>query len=82
MLYDDGSLSNSPTSVMTPEPESIEVEMLDEAHSYYQHNEHIMSTHGSYNTIPAMDSSMMLSTHDMIGDNSTSFGHGTVPVLT
>lgn len=61
MLYDDGSLSNSPTdSVKTPNDESFEVDMLDDTdvRNYYQGVS--MSTQVSHNVIPAMDQSMLL----------------------
>lgn len=58
MLYDNGSPSNSPTSVRTPDNDSFEVEMLDsEMRTFYQ-NGGAMSTQGASNGLQAMDSSM------------------------
>ncbi|KAF1914878.1 hypothetical protein BDU57DRAFT_520076 [Ampelomyces quisqualis] len=60
MLYDNGSLSNSPTSVKTPNDESFEVEMLDtDIRNFYQGVS--MSTQASHNVVPAMDQTMLLS---------------------
>ncbi|PVI00548.1 hypothetical protein DM02DRAFT_708049 [Periconia macrospinosa] len=62
MVYDgsSGSLSNSPTSVRTPDHDSFEFEMLDgEMRDFYQSQSTIMtSTHATQSTIPAMEAPM------------------------
>ncbi|CAI6341430.1 unnamed protein product [Periconia digitata] len=62
MVYDDsfGSLSNSPTSVRTPDHEAFEVEMLDSPLRDYYNNQNggMASTHVAPGTIPAMDATM------------------------
>jgi hypothetical protein len=69
MLWDDGSLSNSPTSVKTPNDESFEVDMLDaDVRTYYQ-NGVDMSTQAAHQAIPAMDQSMFFSPQGTISDH-------------
>ncbi|KAL5122022.1 hypothetical protein ACEQ8H_000238 [Pleosporales sp. CAS-2024a] len=56
ILWDDGSLSNSPTSVRTPDGESFEVEMLDtDLRTFYQTGQQNGSTQVFQNAIPAVD---------------------------
>jgi hypothetical protein len=72
MLWDDGSMSNSPTSVRTPDGESFEVEMLDtDMRNYYQQNGMAMSSQESHNAIPAMDSSMIFTSQGTFSDHGT-----------
>ena len=73
MLWDNGSLSNSPTSVRTPDGESFEVEMLDSEsiRNFYHQNAVNMSTQVSHNTVPAMDTSTFLTPQGMISDHGT-----------
>jgi hypothetical protein len=69
MLWDDGSLSNSPTSVKTPDGESFEVEMLDsDVRSFYQQGAS-MSTQVSHNAIPAVDQSMLFTPQGTFSDH-------------
>ena len=70
MLWDNGSLSNSPTSVRTPDGDSFEVEMLDteSIRNFYHQNGNTMSTQGSHNAIPAVDSSMFFTAQGTISD--------------
>ncbi|CAO2648964.1 Nn.00g099130.m01.CDS01 [Neocucurbitaria sp. VM-36] len=72
MLWDNGSLSNSPTSVRTPDGESFEVEMLDSEsiRNFYHQNGNTMSTQGSHNAIPAVDSSMFFTAQGTISDQA------------
>ncbi|KAF2645997.1 hypothetical protein P280DRAFT_532481 [Massarina eburnea CBS 473.64] len=65
MVYDDafGSLSNSPTSVRTPDHDSFEVEMLDSQSLrdfYHNHSQNAMmtTTQVSHGPITAMESTM------------------------
>lgn len=70
MLWDDGSLSNSPTSVKTPDGESFEVEMLDsDVRNFYSEGMN-MSTQVSHNAIPAVDHSMMLTSQHTFSDHT------------
>jgi len=70
MLWDDGSLSNSPTSVRTPDGESFEVEMLDQdMRTFYQHNGVNMSTQASHNAIPALDTNMFFTPQGTISNH-------------
>jgi hypothetical protein len=71
LLWDNGSSSNSPTSVRTPDgSESFEVEMLDSdpIPNYYHHNGNNMSTQSSHSAIPAMDSSMLFTAQGTLSD--------------
>jgi hypothetical protein len=69
MLWDDGSLSNSPTSVKTPDGESFEVEMLDsDVRNFYQQGAS-MSTQVSHNAIPAVDQSMLFTPQGTFSDH-------------
>jgi hypothetical protein len=69
MLWDDGSLSNSPTSVRTPNDESFEVEMLDsEVRTYYQ-NGVDMSTQGAHHGMPATDQNMLFTPQGTFSDH-------------
>ncbi|KAF2854828.1 hypothetical protein T440DRAFT_387250 [Plenodomus tracheiphilus IPT5] len=70
LICDNGSYSNSPTSVMTPDPESMEVEMLDGPQMFYQHNDQIMSTQAAHSAVPAMDTSMFISGQGVISDQA------------
>lgn len=72
MLWDDGSLSNSPTSVKTPDGESFEVEMLDSDVRTFYHEGMNMSTQVSHNAIPAVDESMMFTSQNTFSDHGTS----------
>ncbi|KAF1949598.1 hypothetical protein CC80DRAFT_255834 [Byssothecium circinans] len=63
MIYDDsfGSLSNSPTSVRTPDHDSFEADMLDsQSMSEFYHNQNAMmtTTQVSRGSIPAMETNM------------------------
>ena len=61
-FYENGSFSNSPTSVRTPDNDSFEVEMLDsDIGRFYQQDPNMMSTQGPQNNISAVDSAMYLS---------------------
>jgi hypothetical protein len=69
MLWEDGSLSNSPTSVRTPDGDSFEVEMLDsDVRAFYQQNGVGMSTQVSHNTIPAVNTNMFFTPQGNISD--------------
>jgi hypothetical protein len=70
LLWDNGSASNSPTSVKTPDGESFEVDMLDSdsMRAFYHHNVNTMSSQTSHNAIAAMDSNMFFSPHGTISD--------------
>jgi hypothetical protein len=69
MLLDNGSSSNSPTSVRTPDGESFEVEMLDsEMSNYYHQTSMSMSSQAHHNSIPAVDSNMFLTPQGTISD--------------
>lgn len=63
VYWDNGSFSNSPTSVRTPDNDSFEVDMLDnpDMRSFYQQESSIMSTQASHNNVPAVDSNMFFS---------------------
>lgn len=67
--WDNGSISNSPTSVKTPDNDSFEVEMLDsEIGRFYHQDTNIMSTQSSHNNIPAVDSNMFYSSQNVFSD--------------
>jgi hypothetical protein len=69
MLWDDGSLSNSPTSVRTPNDESFEVEMLDsDVRTYYQ-NGVDMSNQGTHHAIPATNQNMLFTPQGTFSDH-------------
>ncbi|KAH8731520.1 hypothetical protein GQ44DRAFT_767385 [Phaeosphaeriaceae sp. PMI808] len=72
MLWDNGSLSNSPTSVRTPNDESFEVEMLDSEsiRNFYHQNGASMSTQVSHNGIPAVAPGMFLTPQGDISDHA------------
>ncbi|KAF2033851.1 hypothetical protein EK21DRAFT_57779 [Setomelanomma holmii] len=71
MFWDNGSLSDSPTSVRTPDGESFEIEMLDsDVRSFYHQNGVDMSTQVSHNAIPAIDQSMFLTPQGTISDHA------------
>lgn len=74
MLWDDGSLSNSPTSVKTPDGELFEVEMLDSEsmRNFYHQTGVNMSTQVSHNAIPAVDNGMFLTPQGSISDHGMS----------
>jgi hypothetical protein len=63
VYWDNGSFSNSPTSVRTPD----NVEMLDnpDMRSFYQQESNVMSTQASNNNVPAVDSNMFFSDQGM-----------------
>jgi hypothetical protein len=67
VYWDNGSFSNSPTSVRTPDNDSFEVEMLDnpDMRSFYQQDSNIMSTQASHNNVQAVDSTMFFSDQGM-----------------
>ena len=67
VYWDDGSFSNSPISVRTPDNESFEVEMLDnpDMRSFYQQDSNIMSTQASHSNIQAVDSTRFFSDQGM-----------------
>lgn len=70
MLWDEGSLSNSPTSVRTPDGESFEVEMLDtDMHTFYHQNAAGMTTQASHSAIPAVDPSMFFAPNGTISNH-------------
>ncbi len=73
LLWDSGSLSNSPTSVRTPDCDSFEIDMLDSEsmRNFYHQTENTMSTQSPHSAIPALDSSMFFSTHGTISDQGT-----------
>ncbi|KAF2624348.1 hypothetical protein BU25DRAFT_461211 [Macroventuria anomochaeta] len=60
-FWDNGSFSNSPTSVRTPDNDSFEVEMLDSDIGRFYQDTNIMSTQSSHNNVPAVDSTMFFS---------------------
>jgi hypothetical protein len=67
MHWDHGSLSNSPTSVRTPDQDSFEVELdPSEAMYSYYHGANAMSTHN--NSISVSDTSMFLAPQDIMSD--------------
>lgn len=67
-FWDNGSFSNSPTSVRTPDNDSFEVEMLDpDMRSFYQQDPNITSTQTSHTNVPAVDSSMFFSDQGVFG---------------
>lgn len=67
-------MSNSPTSVRTPDGESFEVEMLDQdMRTFYQHNGVNMSTQASHNAIPALDTNMFFTPQGTISNHGMSF---------
>lgn len=69
MLLDNGSSSNSPTSVRTPDGESFEVDMLDpEMSNYYHQTSMSMSTQAHHTSIPAVDSNMFYTSQSTISD--------------
>ncbi|PSN60514.1 hypothetical protein BS50DRAFT_506112 [Corynespora cassiicola Philippines] len=74
MLYDDqaNSLSNSPTSVRTPDNENLE-DMLDNdsMRNYYPQNPHVaMSTQATHNPVPTMALNMYPSSQDAFPDEA------------
>ncbi|KZM21594.1 hypothetical protein ST47_g7208 [Ascochyta rabiei] len=70
-FWDHGSLSNSPTSVKTPDNDSFEVEMLDsEIGRFYHQDNNIMSTQTSHNTIPAVDSNLFFASQNLFSDQA------------
>jgi len=71
LLWDNGSLSNSPTSVRTPDGDSFEVEMLDSEsiRNFYHQNGANMSTQASHNAVPAVDATMFYTPNGTISDH-------------
>lgn len=65
MTWDDvaGSISNSPTSVRTPDNDAFDIDMLDapeEMRNFYgAPNAAMMTTHMSHQTLPALDPNML-----------------------
>jgi hypothetical protein len=85
LLWDNGSSSNSPTSVRTPDgSESFEVEMLDSdtIPNYYHHNGNSMSTQSPHSAIPAMDSSMLFTAQGTFSDQGLLTLHSHPSLLT
>jgi hypothetical protein len=84
LLWDNGSLSNSPTSVRTPDGDSFEVEMLDSEsiRNFYHHNGANMATQASHHAVPAVDSSMFFTPNGTISDHGMSVDGTGVPRLT
>jgi hypothetical protein len=73
LLWDNGSLSNSSTSVGTPDGESFEVDMLDsESMRNFYHQNGVMPTQVSHNAVPAVDSSMFFTPNGTISDQGMS----------
>ncbi|KAH7401763.1 hypothetical protein DE146DRAFT_440794 [Phaeosphaeria sp. MPI-PUGE-AT-0046c] len=69
MSWDDGSSSNSPTSVKTPDGESFDADMLDpDQHDIYS-EAMTMSTQVSHNVIPAVDQNIMFTSQNRISDH-------------
>jgi hypothetical protein len=70
IYWDNGSFSNSPTSVKTPDNDSFEVEMLDnpDMRSFYQQDSNTMSTQVAHNNVQAVDSNMFFSDQGMFGE--------------
>ena len=65
-FWDNGSFSNSPTSVKTPDDDSFEVEMLDsDIGRFYQQDTNVMSTQSPHSNIPAVDSTMYFTDQGM-----------------
>jgi hypothetical protein len=68
IAWDDvtGSISNSPTSVRTPDNDTFDIDMLDapeEIRNFYRApNAAMMTTHISHQTLPALDQSTMFFT--------------------
>lgn len=60
MLWDNGTPSNSPSSIRTPDGETFEVEMLDSESmsNFYHQDGNTMSTQSAHDAIPALDSTM------------------------
>ncbi|KAL6709708.1 hypothetical protein ACN47E_001136 [Coniothyrium glycines] len=62
ILCDNGSLSDSPTSVRTPDHDSFEVEMLDaDMRHFYHQSIPIMSTQAPNSALPATDNGVFFS---------------------
>lgn len=82
MLYDDGfgSLSNSPTSVRTPDNDSFEVEMLEtqSMRDFYQNQNGGMTTQASHGALPAIDTNMMFTAQGTLSDQGM---HPVTPIL-
>lgn len=70
MLWDNGSFSDSPTSVRTPDGDSFEVEMLDnsDVRDFYHQDGMTMSTQSPHHAIPAIDSSMFYNSQGQISE--------------
>lgn len=72
MIWDDvsGSLSNSPTSVRTPDNDSFEAEMLDAPEAmrtfYQNQNGAMASTQMSQDSIPSIDSTFYFPDQGML----------------
>lgn len=73
IFWDNGSFSNSPTSVRTPDNDSFEVDMLDpDMRSFYHQDSSAMSTQASQNDVPAMDPNMFFTPQGTISDHGMS----------
>ncbi|KAI8935748.1 hypothetical protein NX059_007268 [Plenodomus lindquistii] len=70
LLWDNGSFSNSPTSVRTPDPDSMEVEILNDSQMFYTHNSQNMSTQANHGALAALDTSMFISNQGVISDQA------------
>lgn len=71
-FWDHGSISNSPTSVRTPDNDSFEVEMLDsEIGRFYHQDTNIMTTQSSHNNVPAVAPNMFFTPQQVISDQGT-----------
>lgn len=69
MLWDNGSLSSSPTSVRTPDGDSPDFEMLDPDPLHYYHQSAVsMSTQESSDAVTAINSNMMFTPHGTFSD--------------
>ena len=72
MAWDDvaGSISNSPTSVRTPDNDAFDTDMLDaseEMRNFYEApNVDMMTTHVSHQTLPAFDQTMLFSDQGLL----------------
>lgn len=72
--WDNGSFSDSPT-VMTPDVEPMEVDMVDSSQIFYDHNGPAMSVPASHSAVSAMDTSMFLAGQGVISDQGMWLQH-------
>lgn len=84
MLWDNGSPSDSPTSLRTPDGESFEVEMLDSEsiRNFYHQTGVNMSTQVTHNAIPAVDHGMILTPQGLFSDDGMLVNVQAIPSLT